>query len=184
MGVEELMQITPLCAADASRYRELMLHAYVAAADAFTSTADERAAEPASWWVARIAHPQGLGQAFGAIVGDRLVGTVAIEFNAKPKTRHRAQLIGMFVEQSARRGGTGRALVRAALAEVARRPEIRVVFLSVTEGNEAAVALYQGFGFRPFGIEPLAIATPAGFKSKLHMWLELAPAALASIGFR
>jgi RimJ/RimL family protein N-acetyltransferase len=64
--------------------------------------------------------------------------------------------------------------VRAALAAARARPGVRVVTLTVTEGNDAAVGLYARCGFRAFGTEPLAIATPAGFRSKVHMWLDLA----------
>lgn len=66
------VKIRRLVAADVPRYRELMLHAYAAAADAFTSTPEERAAEPDAWWLARIADPWGLGYAFGAFTDDRL----------------------------------------------------------------------------------------------------------------
>lgn len=171
------MHIARLTAADAQRYRALMLHAYAAAADAFTSTPEERAAEPEAWWVNRIADPRGLSQAFGAFRHDELVGTVTVEFAAKPKTRHKAHLIGMFVDQSARGCGAGKALVQAALAAAKARPGVRVVTLTVTEGNLAAIALYKACGFQTFGTEPMAIATPDGFKSKVHMWLELATVA-------
>ncbi len=167
------MHIAALAAADAPRYRALMLHAYAAAADAFTSTAEERAAQPPSWWVARIADPKGLSQAFGAFDGEELVGTVTVEFSAKPKTRHKALLIGMFVGEAARGRGVGRALVRAALAAAAARPGVQVVTLTVTEGNAAAIALYEACGFRVFGVEPMAIATAAGFRSRVHMWHSL-----------
>ena len=52
-------------------------------------------------------------------------------------------------------------------------PDIQLLNLSVTEGNEAAVKLYRSFGFETFGIEPMAILTPSGYKAKLHMWLPL-----------
>ena len=167
------MRVTRLTAADAPRYRELMLHAYETAADAFTSTPEERAAAPESWWVKRIADPDSLSFALGAFIGDELAGTVTIEFAAKPKTRHKAHLIGMFVSERLRGRGAGRALVRAALEAAAGRPGVLVVSLTVTEGNSPAVALYESCGFRTFGVEPMAIATPSGFKSKLHMWLQL-----------
>src|SRR5689334_19661591 len=115
------MHVAPLVAADAPRYRALMLYAYEAAADAFTSTPEERAAEPESWWVKRIADPESSSAAFGAFHDDELVGTVTIEFSAKPKTRHKCHLIGMFVAESARGLGGGRALVRAALEAAAAR---------------------------------------------------------------
>jgi len=76
------MHIGQLAASDAPRYRELMLHAYAAAADAFTSTPEERAAEPDSWWIKRIADPDGLSVALGAFHDGALVGTVTIEFSA------------------------------------------------------------------------------------------------------
>ena len=60
------MHVTRLVATDAARYRQLMLHAYEVAADAFTSTPDERAAEPDSWWMNRIADPRSLSASFGA----------------------------------------------------------------------------------------------------------------------
>lgn len=44
-------RVVPLRAADAPAYRALMLHAYESAADAFTSTPQERAAAPLSWWL-------------------------------------------------------------------------------------------------------------------------------------
>ena len=169
------MLIAPLAAADVSSYRSLMLHAYAAAPDAFTSTAEERAAEPDAWWLRRIADPSGLTRSFGAFSDGRLVGAVALEFSAKPKTRHKAHLIGMFVHESCRGQGAGVGLVEAALAEARARPEIRLVTLTVTEGNESALALYGRCGFRPFGTEPMAIATPHGFKAKVHMWAPMNP---------
>ena len=167
------MHVAPLSASDVPRYRALMLHAYAAAADAFTSTPEERAAEPDAWWLARIADPQGFSQSFGAFVGDELVGTVTLEFNAKPKTRHKAVLIGMFVAESARGRGVGRKLMGAALAAARARAEVRVITLTVTAGNAPAIHLYEACGFQAFGTEPMAIATPSGFQSKVHMWLEL-----------
>src|SRR5215470_16171918 len=135
------MHIHRLSASDVPRYRELMLHAYAAAPDAFTSTPEERAAEPHSWWLKRIADPSGQSLAFGAFHEDQLVGTVTVEFAAKPKTRHKARLIGMFVHESCRGMGAGAKLVQAALAAARTQSEIRVVTLTVTEGNSPAVKL-------------------------------------------
>ena len=170
------MHVVALSTADAPQYRELMLYAYAAAPDAFTSTPEERSAEPESWWVKRIADPSGQSAAFGAIHEGRLVGTVTIEFSAKPKTRHKARLIGMFVHESCRRLGAGAKLVHAALAAACARSEVRLITLTVTEGNAPAITLYERCGFRPFGTEPRAIATPEGYKATVHMWAPLGAA--------
>jgi GNAT superfamily N-acetyltransferase len=167
------MQVAVLSAADARQYRALMLHAYEHAADAFTSTLEERAREPESWWIRRIADPRGMAVAFGAFAGIELVGAVALEFSAKPKTRHKALVIGMYVLPDWRGNGAGRALLRAAIDRCKSRGDILVMQLTVTDGNEPAVALYRSAGFEPFGTEPMAIRTAAGFRSKVHMWLDL-----------
>jgi len=135
------MQISRLSAADALRYHSLMLHAYEAAADAFTSTAEERASEPVSWWVKRIADPVELSLSFGAFDGEDLVGTVTVEFSAKPKTKHKALIIGIFVRECARGKGIGRALVRSGLEAAASRSDVQVVTLTATEGNRPALSL-------------------------------------------
>lgn len=167
------MHIRPLLARDAPQYRQLMLQAYELAADAFTSTAEERAQEPTSFWVKRIEDPTGLSAAFGAFDGDALVGTVALEFAAKPKTRHKALVIGMYVVPEARGTGAARSLLAEALAFARQRPGIRLVTLTVTEGNEPAIRLYRQAGFQAWGVEPEAILTPGGFKGKVHMALLL-----------
>jgi len=154
-------------------YRSLMLHAYEHAADAFTSTREERAAQPDSWWVNRIADPKGAGVAFGAFLDGKLVGTVALEFSIKPKTQHKAHLIGMFVLEGCRGAGVGKALLKTALDFAKSRPGVTLLNLTVTQGNTAAITLYEAAGFQVFGIEPMAINTPSGYKSKLHMWRSL-----------
>ena len=151
-----------------------MLEAYELAADAFTTTAEERAAEPDSFWVKRIADPTGLSAAFGAFEEQELIGTVALEFSAKPKTRHKALVIGMYVAPAARGTGAGRALLAAVVEGAKAKEGVLLLTLSVTEGNEPAINLYRTAGFRAFGVEPMAILTPSGYKGKVHMWLSVA----------
>jgi Acetyltransferase (GNAT) family len=99
------MNVAFLQPSDAPNYRNLMLEAYDLAADAFTSTSEERAAEPESYWLNRITDAAGMSAAFGAFADQQLVGTVALEFSAKPKTKHKALVIGMYVSPQARGSG-------------------------------------------------------------------------------
>ncbi len=164
------MHVALLKTADAPQYRQLMLEAYELAADAFTSTVEERATEPESFWIRRIADPTGTSAAFGAFRGPELVGTVALEFSTRPKTRHRALVIGMYVSPSARGVGAGKALIEAAVKHVQEREGILLLRLTVTEGNEPAFNLYRSARFEVFGTEPMAILTSSGFKARVHMW--------------
>ena len=174
------MHISVLQASDAQQYRELMLQAFELASDAFVSTAAEKQAEPDSYWVKRIADPKGAGVALGAFEGQALIGTVALEFSEKPKTSHKATVVSMYVTPQARRVGAGRALLAAAIEYAKVREGTLLLTLTATEGNIHAIELYTRAGFECFGVEPMAIHTPAGYKAKVHMWLLLqsnAPAA-------
>ena len=167
------MNVAILNSTNASAYRALMLEAYEQAPDAFTTTADERRGEPESWWVKRIGSADGLATSFGAWKKGNLVGTVALEYSAKPKTQHSVLVIGMYVQPSQRGNGIGLALMKSAIAAALSRAEILAMNLTLTEGNVSALRLYSSVGFVTWGIQPQAIRTTSGFKGKVHMSLAL-----------
>jgi GNAT superfamily N-acetyltransferase len=167
------MHISTLTSADAAAYRVLMLEAYEQAPDAFTTTAAERSTEPEAWWIKRIGSSEGLATSFGAWRAANLVGTVALEYSAKPKTRHSALVLGMYVQPSERGKGLGLALMKAAIAAATARREILALRLTLTEGNDRALGLYKSVGFVVWGTQPHAIRTGFGLKGKVHMSLAL-----------
>lgn len=159
----------------ALEYRGLMLEAYAQHPDAFTSSLNERACLPLSWWEQRLAegdHPDEL--VLGSFAGGQLVGVVGLSFEQREKIQHKATLFGMYVPAGFRNIGLGSRLVRQALVSAKSRPGVTVVQLTMTDGNHAAQALYQRHGFASFGLEPNAVALGDGFVSKLHMWCNLA----------
>lgn len=158
----------------APAYRALMLGAYARHPDAFTSYVDERDALPLSWWEARLSEDRDARElVVGAFAGDRLAGVAGLTFQSRRKLAHRATLFGMYVDEAFRQLGLGRRLVVAALDLARSRPGIRVVQLTVSDGNGAAQTLYERCGFVAFGVEPLAIASEDGFVAKVHMWLDI-----------
>jgi ribosomal protein S18 acetylase RimI-like enzyme len=165
------MSVRRLLPADAAAYRALMLEAYARHPDAFTSSADERAALPLAWWQARLDESPRAGQVvLGAFDGERLAGAAGVEFESRAKARHKAHLFGMYVAPDARAGGHGRQLVQGLLAVAAARDGVTLIQLTVTEGNAAAQSLYERCGFEVFGVEPFAVALDGRFLSKCHMW--------------
>lgn len=175
-----LRRLTP---ADALPYRALMLQAYAAHPEAFTSSVREREALPLARWEARLC-PDGdaaevvLG-AWASMADDAgaatpvLAGVVGLAFEQRDKIRHKANLFGMAVAPEYRRCGLGSLLVAHALQMAKARAGVRVVQLTVTEGNTAAVDLYTRHGFVQFGLEPMAVAVDGGYVRKCHMWLDL-----------
>jgi ribosomal protein S18 acetylase RimI-like enzyme len=81
----------------------------------------------------------------------------------------------MYVAPSSRHAGFGRQLVQAALAQAAARDGVKLVQLTVTQGNAAAQALYERCGFASFGVEPFAVAVGGVYLGKIHMWRSLYP---------
>ena len=167
------MEIRRLTPSEGVAHRDLMIEASREANDAFYSTAEERAAMPLSFWEQRVAHPDGLTIGFGAFEGEAMVGTAIVEFRTRTKTRHRSRLVGMYVTPSFRGRGLGKQLVEAAIEEARSRSGVRVMTLTATEGNDAAVSLYERCGFQIYGVEPMAMATERGDLGMVCMWLDL-----------
>lgn len=180
---------------DAPAYRALMLAAYAQHPDAFTSSADERAALPLAWWQQRLAEDADGGDAaadrvFGVFADGVLAGAAGLSLEQRAKVRHKATLFGMVVQPTCRRAGLGRALVEAVLAHARSLAQLEQVQLTVTEGNVAAQRLYEACGFVAWGVEPRAVrlnpstgtGTGAGagagapdFVAKVHMTHRLRP---------
>lgn len=165
------MTLRPLTAGDAQAYRALMLEAYGAYPQAFTSSVAERAALALSWWQKRLDHP--LDCVLGSFDGERLAGIVGLAYEPREKARHKVTLFGMYVTQAYQHKGMGRRLVESALAEARLQPQLKLIQLTVTAGNDAAFALYQRCGFVQYGLEPLAVRVGVEYFDKIHMWREL-----------
>ena len=78
-----------------------------------------------------------------------LVGRLSVGRDPHPASTHVAD-VGLMVAQDARRQGVGTALIEAAV-EWARQAGVRKLELHVFPWNEAAIALYDAFGFEREG---------------------------------
>lgn len=158
----------------APAYRQLMLDAYARHPEAFTSSPEERAALPLDWWERRLQEDdQAQELVWGATRGAELLGVVGLGRETREKVRHKATLFGLYVPDRYRRLGIAKGLLDELLTHAQGLPGLWVVQLTVTEGNDAALALYRQAGFNLFGSEPLAIAVGDGLLTKLHLWCDL-----------
>lgn len=155
-------------------YRTLMLYAYAQHPEAFTSSVNERARLPLSWWQQRLAPGDTpLELVFGCFLDHKLAGVVGLAFETREKVRHKATLFGMFVPAQLRCLGLGSQLVERTLAYTKTRAGVELVQLTVTESNLASRSLYERHGFVAFGLEPKAVVVEGGYFAKLHMWCQL-----------
>jgi ribosomal protein S18 acetylase RimI-like enzyme len=133
--------------------RDVRLRALEESPSAFGTTFAEARERPDAWWVdwAQRSAESGEQAMFlawrdGEAVG--IAGTFAREDGAW-------QVISMWVDPEARGGGVGRKLLDA-VAGFARERGAAEILLSVTDGNDAARALYERYGFADNGdSEPL-----------------------------
>lgn len=83
------------------------------------------------------------------------------------------EIADIAVHSAARRRGIGRSLLDRVMAEAARLG-VRALYLEVRESNAAALALYQGAGFRPSGRRSRYYRQPV--EDALVLRRDLAPA--------
>lgn len=137
--------------ADAALYRVARLEGLQHHPEAFSASFETERVQADSFFAERLATSEVLG-AFG---GGELLGIVGLRVQPGLKEAHKGLLWGMYVRPQARQAGIGRRLVGALLE--AARPRVELVQLFVWQGNAAARALYESFGFIEYGLELNAV---------------------------
>lgn len=152
------MQVVRVCAEGWAALREIRLRALAEAPFAFSSTQEREAAWPVNEW--REWAAAGVrGDRQATFVASLPIGWVGMVFGVLTEAGI-ADLYGMWVDPSARRMGAGIALGRA-LIEWAQAAGRGVMRLGVAQGNEPAISLYRGLGFRPTGREGVMRSDPS-----------------------
>ena len=164
------MHIQRLDLTHSTAYRALRLRALQDHPDAFTSSFEEEAQRPLADTTQRMTAPA--ESLWGAFDGPQLVGMVGMSRETRVKNRHKAHLVGMYVAPEHAGHGVGAALV-AAVVQHAAAHQVALLVLTVTDGNQAAQALYERAGFVSFGVEPDAIRVQGVRLGKRHMALQL-----------
>ena len=127
-------------------YRDLRLRALADAPDAFASTLAGETRLSDSEWARRLAASTESAPQISAVAesGDRPVGIAYGRIESGDSDV--AHLYAMWVDPTVRRSGVGRALLRAVVSW-ARSARARRLMVEVTQGNAAAVGLYEQAGF-------------------------------------
>jgi RimJ/RimL family protein N-acetyltransferase len=98
---------------------------------------------------------------------DGIVGRLSLGRDPHPASRHVADL-GLMVASTHRRRGIGRALLDQAVAW-SRGVGVRKLELHVFPHNEAAIALYESFGFRREGYRKAHYRRGSGYVDAILM---------------
>jgi RimJ/RimL family protein N-acetyltransferase len=109
---------------------------------------------------------------FVAEADAEIVGRLSIARDSHPASRHVADL-GLMVAASHRRRGVGTALLDAAVGW-ARESGVRKLELHVFPHNEAAISLYEKYGFRREGYRHAHYRREDGYVDAILMALDVA----------
>jgi RimJ/RimL family protein N-acetyltransferase len=108
---------------------------------------------------------------FVAEAPEGIVGRLSISRDSHPASRHVADL-GLMVAATHRRRGVGTALLDAAVGW-ARQTGVRKLELHVFPHNEAAIALYEKYGFRREGYRKEHYRREDGYVDAILMALDV-----------
>ena len=165
--------VRELQASDLVAYKALRDHALAHNEDAFTSDAVTEAQRTAQSYAARLGNHDTRAFTLGAFRGDRLVGAVTCDHDARIKVQHIGHVTGMMVHADEQGRGIGCALIAALIDRASADAELHQLTLNVTAGNAAAERLYERSGFVRYGTLPRAIRVGSRFFDKHHMLLNL-----------
>ncbi|CAM3660230.1 MULTISPECIES: GNAT family N-acetyltransferase [Saccharibacillus] len=145
------MEIRLLQPGDAAAYLKLRLEALRLHPEAFGSSYEEERGDTPDKYERRFA--AGASFTYGAFVDGRLAGSVTLVPEVRLKLRHRANLVAVYVSERCRRQGAAKALLEAVHEQALELEGLEQLHLGVASTNEAALSLYEGFGFESYGEE-------------------------------
>jgi RimJ/RimL family protein N-acetyltransferase len=148
-----MLSFRQLRAPDAVAYRTLRLEGLRLSPRAFRSTLAEESALTLAAYAERLSRAENV--TIGAFADDALVGIGTLLREARTNTRHKGDVVGVYVTPAARGAGAARGIVDRLIAH-ARNVGLRSVILTVATENTPAQRLYERVGFVTYGHEPRA----------------------------
>jgi RimJ/RimL family protein N-acetyltransferase len=173
MNAQPDLVVRALQASDLDAYKALRVHVMSHHEEAFTSDAATEALRTTQSYSARLGNETSRAFTFGAFRGDRLVGAVTCDHDARIKVQHIGHIIGMMVHTDEQGRGVGHALLDALIERASADADLHQLTLDVTAGNTTAERLYERRGFVRFGTLPRAIRFGGRFFDKHYMLLNL-----------
>ncbi len=167
------LEIRLLTACDTEAYWHLRLEALEREPKSFGESAEEHRATSLDSAAERLTANPDDNFVFGAFLDGDLVGMAGFFRYTIVKTRHKGKIWGVYVRESCRGRGIGRALLSALLEKIRNCPGVEQVSLTVVAGQSAAQALYTSFGFTTYGLDPGGLKVGDEYLENEHMLLKL-----------
>ncbi len=167
------MELRRLIESDLESYFANRLRALQNAPSAFLTTFEEEKKRGNAHFKNTLSHLGNDKAIFGAVNEGKIVATIGIFREDRPKLLHKAMIWGMYVDVDYRRGGTGAKLLDLAIHFAKNEMKAASIQLSVESTNHSARKLYESRGFKVWGTEPKAMFFDSQYFNEDHMVLEL-----------
>ena len=148
------IQYRKLTPADVKQYRDVRLEALKSYPQNFGSSYEEESALPKLGFEIYIEQGTAGNFIVGAFDDEKLIGICGFAQEVKKKVRHRGLIIQMYVKPAYQGKKVGLQLLKAAIDEAFKLPELEQIVLGVMTTNLSAAKIYQQAGFKEFGIHP------------------------------
>ncbi|WP_147805290.1 GNAT family N-acetyltransferase [Alkalicoccus halolimnae] len=166
-----MIEVKELHPIHAEELLELRLLGLQEAPEAFSSSFKEEKDKTAEQTAERLLSSH--AKTLGAFSNSVLTGTVTVVKGSKIKTKHKAEIVAVYVCKNKRNQGIGRKLLEEAVQFAADDPDIEKLYLTVTSRNRAAQNLYQTLGFSDYGKDEKGLKIDGNYIEELFMALDL-----------
>jgi len=158
--------------ADAANFRELRLGALLDSPTAFSMDYERASHQPMKHWEDSLVMDDMESAIFFAEHDGHLLGMSGIIRGRSPKTKHSADICGVYVAPQWRGQHVAEELIHSC-REWAKAREIVILRLAVVATNEPAIRCYERCGFTTYGTEPRSLLYEGKFYDEYLMSLNL-----------
>lgn len=141
-----------LTRSDSQTYRFVRLECLKNHPDNFGTLFDEENKNPQLVFEKYLNDPKSENFMYGSFDGDKCIGICGFVKGKRIKTKHRGEIVQMYVNEKYSGKGIGKELLTKAIKKAFENNEIEQLVLSVVLSNTEANNLYERVGFVEYGI--------------------------------
>ncbi len=141
-----------LNATERQQYRSARLECLKNHPENFGTLFEEENNAPQLVFEKYLSDPKSENFMFGAFDGNQCIGICGFVKGTRIKTKHRGEIVQMYVNEKYSGKGIGKALLTKTIEKALQKSEIEQLVLSVVLSNQSAIKLYEQVGFAEYGI--------------------------------
>lgn len=165
--------VRKLMSSDVDRFFDLRLESLQNNPSSFLSSYEEEKNAGPGFFDNILAMDDAKNVIFGAFINDGMVGILGVYRENMGQAAHKCNLWGMYVQPAYRKHGIGKKLIETAIKHAKEVMRCSIANITVETTNVVAKNLYEGCGFKIWGVETNAMCVNGAFNDEFHMSLFL-----------